>query len=111
MSLADPSSPDPSSSDPSSPRQRRQTRRGRSPRQIDTSVPSPCLAICQIRKGDAECIGCRRTMDEIRDWMMMTAEEKQAVLDRLAALPKTEAPSLGTVEAGPSAGSFTGSGA
>ena len=72
-------------------RQRRQTRRNRDPRQVDTSVPSPCLAICQIRKDDTECVGCRRTMDEIRDWMLMTAEEKQAVLDRLAALPKTGA--------------------
>ena len=78
MTLA---APDPS-------RQRRQTSRDRAPRQIDTSVPSPCLAICQIRKGDSECVGCRRTMDEIRDWMLMTAEEKQAVLDRLSALPK-----------------------
>ena len=72
-------------------RERRQTRRNR-PRQIDTSVPSPCLAICQIKKGDSVCVGCRRTMDEIRDWMLMTAEEKQAVLDRLAALPKAEKP-------------------
>lgn len=68
------------------PRARRETRRGRRA-QIDTSVPSPCLAICQVKKHDPVCIGCLRTMDEIRDWMIMSAPEKQAVLDRIAALP------------------------
>ena len=71
---------------PEMPRARRQTRRAR-PAQIDTTVPSPCLAICQIRKGDTVCVGCRRTIDEIRNWMVMSAPEKQAVLDRLATLP------------------------
>lgn len=68
-------------------RARRVTQRPRSPRPIDTSVPSPCLAICEIPEGSNECLGCRRTVDEIRNWIVMTAAEKQAVLDRLATLP------------------------
>lgn len=69
------------------PRQRRQTRRGRRA-EIDTSVPSPCQALCQVDRSDGICLGCRRTLDEIRDWMVMSAEEKRAVWDRLNSLPK-----------------------
>lgn len=67
-------------------RERRQTRRGRKA-EIDTSVPSPCLAICQVRKHEPVCAGCKRTLDEIRDWMVMSADEKRAVLTRIDALP------------------------
>ncbi|MFD1380170.1 DUF1289 domain-containing protein [Fodinicurvata halophila] len=27
-----------------------------------------------------QCIGCLRTIDEIRDWAILTADEKRAVL-------------------------------
>ena len=30
------------------------------------------------------CLGCRRTMEEIIDWPMLTAVEKRDVLGRLA---------------------------
>lgn len=65
-------------------RQRRERRRTRA-RRFDTTVPSPCIAVCQIDDATACCIGCLRTIDEIRDWPIMTAEEKQAVLSRIAA--------------------------
>ncbi|MGB0717952.1 MAG: DUF1289 domain-containing protein [Alphaproteobacteria bacterium] len=63
-------------------RERRQTRRKVRPI-IDTSIPSPCKSLCQIDKTNSTCIGCRRTLDEIRNWMIMTAEEKQSVWQRL----------------------------
>ncbi len=50
---------------------------------FDTSIPSPCIAVCQMDAGNRHCIGCKRSLDEIRDWMIMTADEKQAVLDRI----------------------------
>jgi len=49
-------------------------------------VPSPGVAICQMDEANRHCIGCGRTLDEIRDWMIMTAEEKRGVLARLAAV-------------------------
>ena len=30
------------------------------------------------------CVGCFRTIDEIRDWIIMLPDERQAVLRRLA---------------------------
>lgn len=60
--------------------QRRENRRrgAGSARQIDTSVKSPCISVCQVK--DDMCTGCKRTIDEIRDWMIMTADEKRAVM-------------------------------
>ena len=58
---------------------RRRAREGR----FDSSVPSPCVAICQMDAANRSCIGCGRTIDEIRDWMIMSAGEKRAVLARL----------------------------
>jgi predicted Fe-S protein YdhL (DUF1289 family) len=64
---------------------RRAARRAALGRKIDTSVPSPCIAVCQIDDATGQCLGCHRTIDEIRDWIIMTAEEKRVVLDKLAA--------------------------
>ena len=61
-------------------RQRRRSSRRRVP---DTSVPSPCLSICMMDDASALCDGCFRTLDEIRDWMIMDKEEKLAVLVQL----------------------------
>lgn len=58
-------------------RRRREERRGAV---VDTSVPSPCIAVCQMDGSNRQCIGCLRTIDEIRDWAILTADEKRAVL-------------------------------
>ncbi len=58
---------------------RRRVREGR----FDTTVASPCIAVCQMDADNRFCIGCRRSLDEIRDWMIMTAAEKRAVLARI----------------------------
>lgn len=62
---------------------RRERRRRRAERVFDTSVPSPCISVCQIDEADGRCIGCGRSLDEIRDWPILTAEEKRALLERL----------------------------
>ena len=66
-------------------REERGRRRARPQRVFDSSVPSPCIAVCQVDPASNLCIGCRRHVDEIRDWPIMTAEQKLAVLAALAA--------------------------
>lgn len=51
---------------------------------FDTSVPSPCISVCQMEEATGLCLGCRRTVDEIRDWIILTPDEKRAVLARIA---------------------------
>jgi len=52
-------------------------------RTFDTSIPSPCIAVCQIDGATDCCIGCFRSIDEIRDWPIMTADEKTQALARI----------------------------
>ena len=74
---------------PQSGRSGRERRRSRPQRVFDTSVPSPCIAICQVDPRTDRCIGCLRHVDEIRNWPIMTAAEKRAVL---AALEQRKTP-------------------
>lgn len=50
-------------------------------------IKSPCKKICKLvrRKDQVEkfCLGCGRTQAEIRDWLVYSDTEKQAVIDRL----------------------------
>ena len=63
--------------------ERSERRRRARARRFDTTIPSPCISVCQLDDATGCCIGCLRSVDEIRDWMIMTAEEKRAVLDRI----------------------------
>ena len=62
-------------------RERRNT--GRSPRVFDNTVASPCVQVCELDEDDI-CMGCFRSADEIRDWMVMTREQKLQTLESLA---------------------------
>lgn len=74
--------------DPDSLRRARAGRRpgGRSRRrpEFDSSVPSPCITVCQVDDATGCCIGCYRSIDEIREWPILSADEKRAVLARIA---------------------------
>ena len=59
-------------------------RRARGAREFDTTIPSPCIAVCQIDDGTGCCIGCFRSIEEIRDWPIMTAEQKTEALGKIA---------------------------
>jgi len=73
----------------------RRRRRREVRRRFDTTVPSPCIAVCSIDDETGNCQGCYRTIDEIRDWPILTAEEKLGVLAKTEtrkAGRKSEAP-------------------
>ncbi len=61
----------------------RPRRRRRPQRVFDTSVPSPCISVCQVDPRSSRCIGCLRHVDEIRNWPILTAEQKRAILAEL----------------------------
>ncbi len=42
---------------------------------------SPCISICVLDEQDI-CQGCFRSAGEVTDWVMASASEKQAMLDR-----------------------------
>jgi predicted Fe-S protein YdhL (DUF1289 family) len=61
---------------------RRSTKRKKKRPEIDHSVPSPCVKVCQFG-GTEFCDGCFRNIDEIREWMIMSREQKLWVLDKI----------------------------
>jgi uncharacterized protein len=65
-------------------RRRRAERRAERLTLLASGPPSPCISVCQIDNKTGLCIGCKRNLDEIRDWIIMTPEERQRVLDALA---------------------------
>lgn len=46
-------------------------------------LPSPCISICRIDQATGWCEGCKRTLEEIADWPMLSNREKRAILERL----------------------------
>ena len=76
---------------------RRDRRRRRRAPAFDTTIASPCISVCQIDDETGCCIGCYRSMDEIREWPIMSAAEKTEVLTRVAARKaKRASPDSGT---------------
>ncbi len=52
-------------------------------RQMSRHPPSPCNSVCRIDPASGFCLGCKRTLEEIADWPMLTAGEKRVVLAAL----------------------------
>jgi len=72
------------------PKRSRNRRRGnKTPMQLDVSVPSPCQSICRF-DGEPFCRGCYRNADEIREWIIMTREQKLGVLEKISERRKSE---------------------
>lgn len=50
---------------------------------IDQTISSPCASHCLLDETESFCSGCFRTIDELRDWCIMDAEQKLVVLEDL----------------------------
>jgi predicted Fe-S protein YdhL (DUF1289 family) len=46
-------------------------------------VASPCVRICCLDDNDV-CLGCGRTLDEIRRWSEMSEAQKRATVEQAA---------------------------
>jgi predicted Fe-S protein YdhL (DUF1289 family) len=44
------------------------------------SIESPCTGVCRLDPRGEFCLGCKRSLDEIADWSMLSDAEKRAVL-------------------------------
>ena len=52
---------------------------------VNSEPSSPCIDVCRLDKGYAFCIGCLRTIDEIKRWSTMTGAEQRSVIEQLPA--------------------------
>ncbi len=46
---------------------------------LEPPIISPCVSICALNDDDV-CTGCFRTIEEIRGWSYLGAEQKRYVL-------------------------------
>jgi uncharacterized protein len=56
----------------------------RVPVPVVAAVPSPCNSVCTMDPVTGWCQGCRRSIDEIVGWSVMSDADKLAVWDQLA---------------------------
>src|SRR5215472_6755028 len=61
----------------------RERRRAERQRLLASGPPSPCVSICRLDDRTGLCVGCFRNIDEIRDWMILPPDERQAVLRQI----------------------------
>ena len=52
-------------------------------------VTSPCIDVCKMDANREFCLGCHRTIPEIRDWKSMSESERRALLNKVATRQKT----------------------
>jgi len=45
---------------------------------------SPCIKVCIPDNENVYCTGCDRTLDEIREWWVLSDEDKRKILERIA---------------------------
>ncbi len=54
-------------------------------------MKSPCVKVCKIKKGidyislgsQLICVGCGRTLEQIRDWTTYTDEQRDSIMEKL----------------------------
>ena len=48
-------------------------------------IVSPCIGVCQMNDSTGQCLGCYRTVEEIREWWNMSDDERAIVMQSLEA--------------------------
>ncbi len=54
-------------------------------------MKSPCVKVCKIKEGidyislgsQLICVGCGRTLEQIRDWTTYTDEQRDSIMEKL----------------------------
>ena len=54
---------------------------------IKPEIETPCINICRMDAENRYCIGCFRTLEEIKGWSQMTDAERAAVMAQLESRP------------------------
>lgn len=63
---------------------------------FDGVVTSPCISVCRMTADRSHCQGCFRTLDELRAWGKVGAEERRAIWVQLLARAELQHPTMAT---------------
>ena len=50
---------------------------------MSDSASSPCISICRLDDDGVYCVGCLRTLDEVRRWPRLDEAGRRLILDRI----------------------------
>ena len=56
-----------------------------------TPIPSPCISVCRMDDARQYCVGCLRTLEELRVWGSADDATKRAIWERIRA--RSQSPS------------------
>lgn len=56
------------------------------------AVPSPCVGVCTMSETTGLCLGCYRTLDEIRGWWDMAPNLQKDLIKQLEEREKSHDP-------------------
>lgn len=56
---------------------------------VTKGVQSPCVSVCKLDEQKI-CVGCWRSLDEIRAWSKMSDQQKAIVVEMSAARKRVE---------------------
>ena len=45
----------------------------------DEVIPSPCISVCRMSEDRSHCVGCFRTIPEIRAWAQADSAQRMAI--------------------------------
>jgi predicted Fe-S protein YdhL (DUF1289 family) len=54
-------------------------------------VKSPCIGVCAMDDSTGFCLGCYRSLDEIKNWWEMSVADQKALLAELASRQVSQA--------------------
>lgn len=66
----------------------------------ETKIETPCARVCAVHPTLRLCVGCGRSLDEIAEWTILTAQERDRIM---ALLPQRLASMRGAGAAGTTA--------
>ncbi len=52
-------------------------------------VASPCISVCKMNEDQSLCLGCLRTLDELRAWSTLDDDGKRGVWKQIAERAET----------------------
>lgn len=46
-------------------------------------IETPCIKICQVNQKSGLCEGCKRTLEEISNWIYYSDEQRKKIIEEL----------------------------
>lgn len=42
---------------------------------------TPCISVCRLNPERTACVGCKRTLQELQDWVILSDKQREIIMD------------------------------